>query len=127
MIKAISSEVRYLVTLSADQLRATRPTQFTDIPNKPLTTNGHMFPPDLPVSVITSTELGCHFKECQDSENEVNKAWTELQRDLAYNLSLVSEWTVAPNTSHILWRTKEGADVVKDAVVRMFAICSALL
>ncbi|KAI8575365.1 hypothetical protein K450DRAFT_262102 [Umbelopsis ramanniana AG] len=117
-LQAISSEVRHLVTLSADQVRSTRPSRFTE-DEKPTTSRQLLFPPDLPVSVVTSTELGCQFKECQDSEEETKKAWNELQRDLAYNLSLVSEWIVAPNTPHILWRSKEGAETVKDVVVRM--------
>lgn len=117
--------MRHLVTLSADQVRSTRPSKFTESPgDKPNTSPLYVFPPDLPVSVVTSTELGCQFKECQDSEDETKKAWNELQRDLAYNLSLVSEWIVAPDTSHILWRSKQGEETVKDVVVRMIATLS---
>jgi hypothetical protein len=112
-----------LVTLSADQVRSTRPSKFTESVDDEKSTASPLlvFPPDLPVSVVTSTELGCQFKECQDSEEDTKKAWNELQRDLAYNLSLVSEWIVAPNTSHILWRSEEGAETVKDVVVRMLS------
>jgi hypothetical protein len=117
--QTISSEVRHLVTLSADQVRSTRSTPFTEANNTPGSATFGIFPPDLPVSLITSGELGCQFKECRDNEDESKKAWTELQRDLAYNLSLVNEWIVASNSSHILWRDEEGAAIVKEAVVRM--------
>lgn len=72
------------------------------------------------MSVVTSGELGCQHKECQDDEEDSKKAWTELQRDLAYNLSLVHDWTIAPSSTHILWRDEAGASAVKEAVVKMF-------
>jgi hypothetical protein len=120
-LQAISSEVRNLVTLSADQVRSTRPAPFIDYTNSASTpTVAEIFPPDLPVSVVTSGELGCQLKECQDDEEDSKKAWTELQRDLAFNLSLVHEWTIAPSSSHIIWRDEEGASTVKEAIVKMF-------
>ncbi|KAM3588732.1 hypothetical protein VKS41_001171 [Umbelopsis sp. WA50703] len=120
-LQAISSEVRNLVTLSADQVRSTRPAPFIDYTDSASTpTVAEIFPPDLPVSVVTSGELGCQLKECQDDEEDSKKAWTELQRDLAFNLSLVHEWTIAPSSSHIIWRDEEGASTVKEAIVKMF-------